>query len=61
MDEKKKLLSSFDILCKQFGLNQVAKSDLKLLDTDLLYLKNSADPDEMPPYVPPKEGYSERI
>ena len=49
-------LSSADILCKQFGLNQAQQNvgpdlNLKYLIMIVCILTNSADPDEMPPYV----------
>ena len=48
-------LSSADILCKQFGLNQAQQNGPDLNSNYLILivciLTNSADPDEMPPYV----------
>ena len=49
-------LSSADILCKQFGLNQAQQNvwpdlNLKYLIMIVCILTNSSDPDEMPPYV----------
>ena len=49
-------LSSADILCKQFGLNQAQQNVGPDLNSNYLILivyiiTNSADPDEMPPNV----------